>query len=128
MLSAVDSLDVVAACPSRHPGELELFLFSCGCFVEQRAVPRASLMDPERALETARSLLRCRVEAPASLGGEVEPEVLDQLFIISRWLRQNSGEGGHFLLPRDEEANFLALRLGAWLHETCSLVVIEQEE
>ena len=31
--------------------------------------------------------------------------------------RQNSGEGRHFLLPADEETNFLALRLGAWLQD-----------
>jgi hypothetical protein len=46
---------------------------------------------------------------------EVEPEVLDQLFLIARWLRLNSGEGRHFLLPADEDPSFLALRLGAWL-------------
>lgn len=117
LLSAVDSLDVVAACPSRRAGELELFLFSGGRFVEQRAVARESLSDPETALETARSVLRQRGSDSRPAGGEVEPEVLDQLLIISRWLRRHSGEGRHFLLPRDEEASFLALRLGAWLVE-----------
>src|SRR5262249_14978165 len=117
LLSAVDSLDVVAACPSRHQTHLELFLFSSGRFIEQRAVLRESLREPEFALNVAPSLLPPQTADLGSDGSEVEPEVLDQLFIISRWLRQNSGEGRHFLLPRDEESNFLALQLGAWLQQ-----------
>jgi excinuclease UvrABC nuclease subunit len=122
VLSAVDSLDVVAACPSRLTTDLELFLFSSGSFLAQSCLARDSLVDPESALETARSLLRRRDEAACAMGGDVEPEILDQLFIISRWLRQNSGEGRHFLLPRDEETNFLALRLGAWLRDLATSV------
>src|SRR5262249_51475986 len=57
LLSAVDSLDVVAACPSRRQTHLELFLFSSGRFIEQRAVLRESLLEPEFALNVARSLL-----------------------------------------------------------------------
>jgi excinuclease UvrABC nuclease subunit len=117
VLSAVDSLDLVAACPSSRRDYLELFLFSGGRFVEQRSVARERLVNPELALETARTLLRGHPRVPDNLGREVEPEVLDQLFIVSRWLRRHSGEGCHHLLPRDEESNFLALRLGAWLRE-----------
>jgi excinuclease ABC subunit C len=117
LLSAIDSLDLVAACPSSRREHLEFFLFSGGRFVEQRSVARESLADPEVALETARAVLRGRGRAAEIVGGEVEPELLDQLFIVSRWLRQNSGAGCHFLLPRDEETNFLALQLGAWLRD-----------
>jgi DNA polymerase III subunit epsilon len=117
MLSAVDSLDLVAACPSPAPERLELFLFSGGQFLTQRSMKRARLRDPEPALQAAQELIRSRRDFPSPTGMEVEPELLDQLFIISRWLRQNSGEGRHFLLPADEEPSFLALRLGAWLRE-----------
>lgn len=121
VLSAVDALDVVAACPSRHPSHLELFLFRSGQFVEQRSLPRRHLREPERALETARELLRRRSAADETNGEtEVEPALLDQLFLIGRWLRRNSGEGRHFFLPADEEPNFLALRLGVWLHEVAA--------
>lgn len=141
VVSAVDSLDLVAACPSRCSGSAELFVFSGGGFVAQLSVARDALHDPERALEIGRSLLHRWREArdesltgstqwragshrddPGSLPGAapldaVEPELLDQLFIIARWLRRNSGEGRHFRLRDEEEANMLALRLGAWLHE-----------
>jgi excinuclease UvrABC nuclease subunit len=115
VLSAVDSLDLVAACPSRQPERLELFLFSGGRFLAQYSPTRAALQEPEAALYSARDLIRCRRDSPTPIAREVEPEVLDQLFIISRWLRQNSGEGRHFPLPTDEDPAFLALRLGAWL-------------
>jgi excinuclease UvrABC nuclease subunit len=118
VISAVDALDVVAACPSRQPERLELFLFSRGRFVEQWSMLRERLREPVEALEASRQVLRRRLQDVPPSGPEVEPEVLDQLFIISRWLRRNSGEGRHFLLPADEEASFLALRLGAWLRET----------
>ncbi len=128
VLSAIDTLDVVAACPSRRPDHLELFLFSGGRFVIQRSLSRAELHDPEAALAAGRELVRRRREAPAPVGMDVEPELLDQLFIIARWLRRNSGEGRHFLLPADEEANMLALRLGAWLRDAARDVDIYQEE
>jgi excinuclease UvrABC nuclease subunit len=118
LISAVDLLDVVAACPSRRPGDLELFLFSSGRFVHQETIGRDRLSLPEMALETARSLLRRRGDDRTTPGKDVEPEVLDQIFIVSRWLRQNSAAGQHILLPREEEPSFLALRLGAWLRET----------
>jgi excinuclease UvrABC nuclease subunit len=140
VISAVDALDVVAACPSRHAEHLELFLFSQGRFVDQHTIHRGILREPGSALEASRDLLRCRggirrassPVAPSTrpssptpqTGSEVEPELLDQIFIISRWLRQHSGEGRHFLLPADEEANYLALRLGAWLRD----VVLEVSE
>jgi hypothetical protein len=121
VLSAVDALDVVAACPSRRPNHVELFLFCGGRFVEQRSLPRDRVWEPEFALETGRELLRQRGEAQDSgASAEVEPALLDQLFIIGRWLRRNSGEGRHFFLPADEEPNFLALRLGAWLREAAA--------
>jgi DNA polymerase III subunit epsilon len=121
VLSAVDALDIVAACPSRHPDHLELFLFCCGRFVEQRSLRRDRLWAPEFALETGRGLLRRRKEAQDSgASADVDPALLDQLFVIGRWLRRNSGEGRHFFLPADEESNFLALRLGAWLHEVAA--------
>jgi hypothetical protein len=150
VVSAVDSLDLVAACPSHRSDHLELFLFSGGRFVAQRSVGGELLRDPEGALESSRDLLRCRGEKEHREGAtgrrgdtptgrpsgsqtlEVEPELLDQLFIISRWLRRNSGEGRHFLLPADEEANFLALRLGAWLkgvaHEVTRVSVTSDEQ
>jgi excinuclease UvrABC nuclease subunit len=130
LISAVDALDVVAVCPSRQPDYLELFLFSEGRFQTQRSVTRGTLRNPEAVLEVSQDLLRRRGDpeshgpsvSPGPHSGlpseEVEPEVLDQLFIISRWLRRNSGEGRHFLLPADEEPGFLALRLGAWLRDT----------
>src|SRR5204862_4340065 len=120
VVSAIEPLDLVAACPSPAPQRLELFLFSGGRFLTQRSLERSALRDPEPALEAARGLLRCRRDFPGPAGMEVEPELLDQLFIISRWLRQNSGEGRHFLLPADEEPSFLALRLGAWLREAAA--------
>jgi hypothetical protein len=125
VISAVDALDLVAACPSRREEHVELFLFSGGRFVDQHTVARERLREPEGALETARGFLRRR-DAPAPAdGSEVEPEVLDQLFLIARWLRLNSGEGRHFLLPADEDPSFLALRLGAWLRETAVDLVVE---
>jgi DNA polymerase III subunit epsilon len=115
VVSAVDALDLVAACPSRREDHLELFLFSGGRFLDQRTVARAELGEPEGALAAGRELLRRRRDEPAPAAMAVEPEVLDQLFLIARWLRLNSGEGRHFLLPADEDPSFLALRLGAWL-------------
>jgi excinuclease UvrABC nuclease subunit len=120
LISAIDALDLVAACPSRHAEQLELFLFSGGRFVEQQTVPRDRLREPEGALAIARELHRRRLSEATPEGSEVELELLDQLFIISRWLRRNSGEGRHFHLPHDEEPNFLALRLGAWLREAAT--------
>lgn len=125
VLSAVDSLDLVAACPSRRADRLELFLFSGGRFLGQCSASRDCLRKPEGALEAGRELLRRRRDEPAPTAMEVEPEVLDQLFLIARWLRLNSGEGRHFLLPADEDAAFLALRLGAWLREAAVELSIE---
>jgi excinuclease UvrABC nuclease subunit len=142
VLSAVDSLDLVVVCPSRPPSNLILFLFQSGALLFQQTLPRDVLREPQPALATARDLLsrqaaganislnssKGNVHSRSDISGScrgpaapvVEPELRDQIFIISRWLRRNAGEGRHFFLPADEDPSFLALRLGAWLREVAA--------
>jgi len=89
---AVEDLNVLAVCPSVHPGWAELFVFGHGrladrlrLFVGEEGADRASV---EKLVETVG---RRGVGGESSVDPRIDAEKLDQVNIISRWL-ENQGD------------------------------------
>jgi excinuclease UvrABC nuclease subunit len=122
LLSAVRNLSLVAVCPARRPQAVELFLFSAGRLLEQREVDRALLAQP-RALRTLVTELLQRYEGSReSIGMRVEQEVVDQINIVSEWLRRRSGEGRHLVLAEPLSGRLPWREVGEWLKQAAEEV------
>jgi excinuclease UvrABC nuclease subunit len=122
LLSAVRSLNLVAVCPARRPDAVEVFLFSAGRLLEQREVERALLARP-RALRTLVTELLQRYEGSReSIGTRVEQEVVDQINIVSDWLRRRSGEGRHLVLAEPVSGRLPWREVGEWLRQAAEEV------
>jgi len=121
LLSAVRSLNLIAVCPARRPQAVELFLFSAGRLLEQREVDRA-LLDQSRPRRALVSELLSRYQGSrGTLGSLVEQEVVDQINIVSDWLRRRSGEGRHLILEESPQAASQTA-VEQWLKEAAAQV------
>jgi excinuclease UvrABC nuclease subunit len=128
LLSAVRNLNLVAVCPARRPQAVELFLFSAGRLLEQREVDRALLAQP-RALRTLVTELLQRYEGSReSIGTRVEQEVVDQINIVSEWLRRRSGEGRHLVLAEPLSGRLPWREVGEWLKQAADQVTASARE
>jgi excinuclease UvrABC nuclease subunit len=118
LMSAVRSLNLIALCPARRPQSLEIFLFSAGRLLEQREVDRTLLeqIRPRRTL-VAELLSRYR-GSRVTAGSLVEQEVVDQINIVSEWLRRRSGEGRHLVLEEHAPGSGFEREVERWLGET----------
>jgi excinuclease ABC subunit C len=115
LLSAVRNLNLIAVCPARRPDAVELFLFSAGRLLDQREVDQAALVHPRTRGPLVAALLERYKSSQPSTESRVEQEVVDQIQIVSDWLRRRSGEGRHLVLPQQFTGAALAREVGDWL-------------
>ncbi len=115
LLSAVRNLNLIALCPARRPQAVELFLFSAGRLLEQREVERAALAQPRLLRPLVTGLLERYQSSRTNRGSRVEQEVVDQIQIVSDWLRRRSGEGKHLVLPQQVADAALRAEVVEWL-------------
>jgi excinuclease UvrABC nuclease subunit len=117
LVSAVRSLNMIAVCPARRPDAVELFVFSAGRLLAQREVALAEI-GQARALRTlVKRILAQYQESRQTAGLRVEQEVVDQINIVSDWLRRRSGEGRHLVLPEAMTDAAAWRAVGTWLKE-----------
>ena len=87
---AIDGLNVLAVCPSLHPGWVELFVFGDG-----RLVTRTRLNAGDGGMDRreAEELLQAMVERRLAAGGRpavrIDAQSLDHVNIISGWLERH---------------------------------------
>ncbi len=122
LLSAVRNLNLVAVCPARRPQAVELFLFSAGRLLEQREVDLALLARPRCLHALVTELLERYEGSRESLGTRVEQEVVDQINIVSDWLRRRSGEGRHLILAEEPSGRLSRHEVGEWLRQAAAEV------
>jgi excinuclease UvrABC nuclease subunit len=120
--SAVQSLDLVTVCPSRRSDAMEVFLFRAGRLVAQRELTGAEVSSKavlERRVRELRSLFDA---ARGNAGRRVEQEVVDQINIITDWLKHRHGEGAYHRLDGETDAAW-ELELCRWLRESAARVL-----
>jgi excinuclease UvrABC nuclease subunit len=122
LLSAVRNLNLIALCPARRPAAVELFLFSAGRLLEQRELALAELEPPGARESLVRHLLARYQAGRQTSAARVEQEVVDQINIITDWLRRRSGEGRHLVLPEDAADGSPWREVGEWLKEAAAPV------
>jgi excinuclease UvrABC nuclease subunit len=123
LLSAVRNLNLIAVCPARQPRAVELFLFSAGRLLEQREVELGVLAQARGRRTLVRQLMVRYSVSHESTATQVEQEVVDQINIVSEWLRRRSGEGRHLVLS-DLAGDCRAwAAIGEWLTEAAAQVV-----
>ena len=87
---AIDGLNVLAVCPSIHPGWAELFVFGDGRLVSRS---RLNAGDGDAARREVEDLLRAMVERRLAAGNRpavrIDAQSLDQVNIISGWLERH---------------------------------------
>jgi excinuclease ABC subunit C len=120
LLSAVRNLNLIAVCPSRRPDAVELFLFSAGRLLEQREVELSVLAQPRAVRSLLRQIMERYGDSQAAPGMRVEQEVVDQIQIVSEWLRRRSGEGRHLVLPENAATGQFQRELGEWLQQAAT--------
>jgi excinuclease ABC subunit C len=122
LLSAVRNLSLIAVCPARRPDSVELFLFGAGRLLDQREVSLATLEQPSAVRALVRQLRgRYQGSAPSD-ATRVEQEVVDQINIVSDWLRRRSGEGRHLILPEAADVASAWQDVGRWLRQAAPQV------
>jgi excinuclease UvrABC nuclease subunit len=117
LLSAVRNLNLIAVCPARRPQAVELFLFSAGRLLEQREIERAALSHLRTLRPIVTALLDCYESSQVAIGCRVEQEVVDQIQIVSDWLRRRSGEGRHLVLREGVTGEDRVREVGEWLQK-----------
>jgi excinuclease UvrABC nuclease subunit len=122
LTSAVGNLNLVTACPSRRMATLEVFLFRAGRLVAQREVTADEIATPA-ALSQRVTELRALFEAASGIAGRrVEQEVVDQINIITDWLKHRKGEGTYRELGGEVDTTWEA-ELTRWLQEAALQVL-----
>jgi excinuclease ABC subunit C len=122
LTSAVGNLNLVTACPSRRSATLEVFLFRAGRLVAQRELTADEIATPDR-LAVRVAELRALFEAASGIAGRrVEQEVVDQINIITDWLKHRKGEGAYWELGDVADAVWEA-DLARWLCEAARAIL-----
>jgi excinuclease UvrABC nuclease subunit len=122
LTSAVGSLNLVTACPSRRSGTLEVFLFRAGRLVAQREVTAAAIAAPASLAAHVSELGRLFEAASGIAGRRVEQEVVDQINIITDWLKHRRGEGCYQKLG-DEVDERWQQELTRWIQEAAAQIL-----
>jgi excinuclease ABC subunit C len=117
LLSAVRNLNLIAVCPARQARAVDLFLFSAGRLLEQREIELIVLDHARRRKALVRQLMSRYSDFQTTVGTRVEQEVVDQIKIVSDWLRRRRGEGHHLVLPEFAADERAWTAIGAWLKE-----------
>jgi excinuclease UvrABC nuclease subunit len=115
LISAIRDLSLVAACPSRKTGNLCLFVFRSGRLVFQEEAPVGELHSPVRRKAWAERLAAADLPPARSDTPTIDPEVLDEIQIVTAWMKQKTREGAYWQFPREGDAESAAIGLDGWL-------------
>src|SRR5438128_12692004 len=81
------------------------------------------MLDQPRLLRALVSELLSRYEdSRMAFGSQVEQEVVDQINIVSDWLRRRSGEGKHLILEPPPHGSAFQREVERWLKEAAAQV------
>ena len=112
LTSAVRGLSIVAACPSRTGEALCFFVFRSGRLVQQHT---ASVPMLRNAAEAAASRLLAPFALPAEETGRIDAAALDEIQIVTAWMRQKTREGSYWELPPEAPPGESLTSLTEWL-------------
>jgi excinuclease UvrABC nuclease subunit len=115
LVSAVRGLNLVAACPSRHSDSLSLFVFCSGRLVLQEDVPTEALCESAARREWAERLVVAGLSLPPASAANIDSGVLDEVQIVTAWMRQKTREGEYWPIDPAGEPWALAAQLEGWL-------------
>jgi excinuclease ABC subunit C len=117
ILSAIGELSLVAACPSRRGDSLCLFLFRSGRLAYQEDVPLAELWAAESRSAWVERLLAVSAPPIGPQELRIDPTLLDEIQIITAWMKQKTRQGSYWRLPEDADPLTRAHALYVWLGE-----------
>lgn len=115
LLSAVHDLSLVAVCAARRSEQLCLFVFRSGRLVLQEDLGVEELCRPGTRKSWARRLVKeAQPAARPPAAGEIDPALLDEIQIVTAWMKQKTRQGEYWRLP-DGKRSEQAASLDAWL-------------
>ncbi|HTE20947.1 MAG TPA: UvrB/UvrC motif-containing protein, partial [Armatimonadota bacterium] len=117
LLSAVQDLSLVAACPSRGAGRLCLFVFRSGRLVFQEEAPLEELRETRARRAWARRLAAADLPTGAATSATIDSALLDEIQIVTAWMKQKTRQGAYWQLPPDAAPAEVAQSLDLWLAE-----------
>jgi excinuclease ABC subunit C len=112
--SAVEELSLAAACPSRHRDRLCLFVFRSGRLAFQEDVPYSQIHEIETRRAWVERMLQAKLP-PARTDRGIDTTLLDEIQIITAWMKQRTREGSYFRLNEAAEPEAAAVLLEEWL-------------
>jgi excinuclease UvrABC nuclease subunit len=115
LLSATRSLSLVAACPSRRTDSLCLFVLRSGHLVLQEEVARQDLRDGRARRALAERLVALQPPARDAEAVRIDPALLDEVQIVTAWMKQRTREGSYWEFPTGTGKRELRAQLDAWL-------------
>ncbi len=128
ILSAVEELSLIAVCPSRSNDRLVGFVFRNGRFVGQIDLARDDLIRQDGRMALAGLLLDVYGAADSVGGMALNSALLDEVQIISAWMRQKTREGQTWVFPRDATPNSMLSGLNRFLESLISEALPDRRE
>jgi excinuclease UvrABC nuclease subunit len=117
LISAIQDLSLVAVCPSRNQTCLCLFVFRSGHLVLHAEAPIAELQLGRSRRAWARRLAEAWERERELSVASLNSALLDEIQIVSTWMRQKTREGAYWQFPATGEIEPLLSPLDAWLAE-----------
>src|SRR5206468_6132785 len=100
--------------PALREDHLSLFLFACGRLALQKEVPRRSIETTRERRRLAREVAALRAGQPPLPEGPLSATTLDEIQIVSAWMRRRNREGLHLDLSAAEDARTTQEAVEAW--------------
>jgi excinuclease UvrABC nuclease subunit len=113
--SAVHSLSLVAVCPSRREEHLCLFVFRSGRLVFQDQGSAEEMGHAEARQTWATRLIAAHEAAPAGNLREIDAAQLDEIQIVTAWMKQRTREGAYWEWATGLQPAEAARELDQWL-------------
>lgn len=113
--SAVHSLSLVAVCPSRREQHLCLFVFRSGRLVFQDQGSAEEMGDAQARRTWATRLIAAHEAAPAGNVREIDSAQLDEIQIVTAWMKQRTREGAYWEWAASLGPDEAARELNGWL-------------
>jgi excinuclease ABC subunit C len=114
LLSAVEELSLVAACPSRHRESLCLFVFRSGRLAFQEDVVYTDLNERETRRAWVQRLLQAERPTSEPRNG-IDTTLLDEIQIITAWMKQRTREGSYLRLDERAAPQTTAVLVDEWI-------------
>jgi excinuclease UvrABC nuclease subunit len=116
ILSAIRELSLIAVCPSSRDDSLCVLVIRSGRLVLQEDLARAELLDGRSRRKWALRFLEVCLEADRHFGSRIDATLLDEVQIITAWMRQRTREGCYWEVPAGRTHSELVPELSVWLN------------